>query len=217
MNHNRTIASAAATVALAAVLVACGGSGGGGDKAASPITSAGVGAGAGAGTTAPSEGDRSPDAAGGTTTPPGAKVGDTLSLIGASGFGTSDSDEADVTLLTYNDHAEPALDIFAAPDGQRLVAAQFTILSTGKATYDDPGNMGAKAVDSKGNSYAAKPGDPTDGQSLALTMILAPGEKTTGWVLINVPEDAKIVAVTYQMDALLQEKGENTARWNIPS
>ncbi|MET7516530.1 hypothetical protein ABZS88_24175 [Streptomyces sp. NPDC005480] len=33
------------------------------------------------------------------------------------------------------------------PDGQRLVAAEFTILSTGGAAYDDPGNLGAKVID----------------------------------------------------------------------
>lgn len=216
MNRNRAIVSAAATAVFAAALVACGGSDGGsdgspfgpGDRAARPSSS----------TAAPtSEEQQTPHAPPASTTPPGANIGDTLSLIGANGFGGSDSDEADVTVLKYNDNAKPSLDVFAAPDGQRLVAAQFTILSTGQATYDDPGNIGAKAVDSKGTSYLAKPGDPTDGESLPLVINLPPGDKTTGWVLFSVPKDAKIVAITYQMDPILQNHGEHTARWNLPT
>jgi hypothetical protein len=212
MYRNRAIASAAAGLVLSAALVACGGSGGGFDKAAPPTE----GNWTQPGTAATSEEEPTPQATA-STTPPGANVGDVLSLIGANGFGGPESDEADVTLLKYNDHAQPTLDIFAAPPGQRLVAAQFTILSTGQAGYDDPGTLGPKAVDSEGNSYAAKPGISTDGESFPININLPPGEKLTAWALINVPQDAKIVAVTYQMDALLQEKGEHVARWNLPS
>ncbi|MGW7617095.1 hypothetical protein ACWGLG_14765 [Streptomyces antimycoticus] len=48
-----------------------------------------------------------------------------------------------------------------------------------------------------------------------LTMILQPGDKATGWVIFNVPQDAKITAVAYQMDSLLQTNGEHTGRWNL--
>ncbi|WP_031525122.1 hypothetical protein [Streptomyces sp. NRRL F-5123] len=209
MNRNRTIASAAAAVVLSAALVACGGSDGdGGDKAAPSTTSAGTS------TAATSGGEQTPDATPSSTAPPGANVGDTLSLIGAEGLGTSG---ADVTLLKYNDHAKPSLGAFAAPPGYRLVAAEFSILNTGQVTYDDPGNMGTRVVDSNGKMYTAVPGIPTDGDSLPLTIILTPGNKVTGWVVLNVPEDAKIVAVTYQMDRLLQGEGKNVARWNLPS
>ncbi|MFD5121338.1 hypothetical protein [Streptomyces sp. NPDC058385] len=54
---------------------------------------------------------------------------------------------ADVTLDQYEDHAKPSLDAFQAAPGRRLVAAKFTILSTGDAAYGDTGNMGAKLVD----------------------------------------------------------------------
>ncbi|MGW6401462.1 hypothetical protein [Streptomyces sp. NPDC055134] len=124
--------------------------------------------------------------------------------------------QADVTLTKYEGNAKPSLDIFAAPDGQPLVAAEFTILSTGDATDDDPGNLGAKVIDSTGNVYAGRPGDPTVGESLDLTLILQPGEKTTGWVIFNVPQDSRITAVTCQIDSLLQTNGEHTARWTSP-
>lgn len=166
---------------------------------------------------APSEGEQTPDATPSSTAPPGANLGDTLSLFGAGGLGSSGSVEADVTLLKYNDHAKPSLGAFDAPPGKRLVAAEFSILNTGQGTYDDPGNMGTRVVDSNGAVYTAVPGIPTDGDSLPLTIILTPGKKVTGWVILNVPEDAKIVAVTCTMDRLLQEEGKNVARWNLPS
>ncbi|MER7200682.1 MULTISPECIES: hypothetical protein [unclassified Streptomyces] len=68
--------------------------------------------------------------------------------------------QADVTLTKYEDNTEPSRDIFAAPDGQRLVAAEFTILSTGDATYDDPGNPGGEGhrLDREGvRLYARRP------------------------------------------------------------
>ncbi|WP_329579909.1 hypothetical protein [Streptomyces sp. NBC_01361] len=46
-------------------------------------------------------------------------------------------------------------------------------------------------------------------------MILQSGEKATGWVIFNVPQDAKITTVTYQMDSLLQTHGEYTGRWTL--
>jgi hypothetical protein len=90
----------------------------------------------------------------------------TPSLEGAPGLGTSGHVQSDVTLTKYEDHAKPSLEVFAAPDGQRLVPAEFTILSTGDATYDDPSNLGPKVIDSTGNAYPGKPGSPTVGESL---------------------------------------------------
>ncbi|MCX4672494.1 DUF4352 domain-containing protein [Streptomyces sp. NBC_01381] len=101
----------------------------------------------------------------------------------------------------YEDHAKPSLDAFQAAQGHRLVAAKFTILSTGDAAYGDTGNMGSKLVDSTGTVYAAKPGSPTIGDSFDLTLNLPPGEKATRSVIFDVPESAKITAVQYEMNA----------------
>ncbi len=205
---HRSIAAAAAVFALTAALAGCGGSDADNGKATATKS-------AGSSDATPSGGQRTPDATPGSTTPSDAKVGDTLSLEGAPGLGAAGHVQADVTLTKYEDDAKPSLDIFAAPDGQRLVAAEFTILSTGDTTYNDPGNLGAKVIDSTGKVYAGKPGDPTAGESLALTLNLQPGAKATGWVIFNVPQDAKITAVTYQMDSLLQPNGEHTGRWTL--
>ncbi|WP_405475259.1 hypothetical protein [Streptomyces sp. NBC_00009] len=204
---HRSIASAATAVVLAAALVGGGGSDGDGSKAGSTKSASSSGAASG--------GQQTPDVTPSSTTPSGAKVGDTLSLEGVPGMGATGHVQADVTLTKYEDNAKPSLEAFAAPDGQRLVAAKFTILSTGDATYDDPGNFGGKVIDSTGKVYTGKPGSPTAGESLDLTLILQPGDKATGWVIFNVPQDAKIAAVTYQMDSLLQTNGEHTDRWTL--
>ena len=200
---HRSIASAATAVVLAAALVACGSSEG--DSADKPeATKSGGGA-------------PTAEASPSSTTPSGAKLGDTLSLEGMAGLGASGHVQADVTLTAYEDNAKPSLEIFGAPDGQRLVATEFTILSTGDAAYDDPGNLGPKVIDSTGKVYHGKPGIPTAGDSFDLTIILPPGEKATGWVIFNVPEDAKITAVTYQLDSIIQEEGDHVGRWNLPA
>ncbi|MFD3479208.1 hypothetical protein [Streptomyces sp. NPDC058695] len=91
--------------------------------------------------------------------------------------------QAEVTLTKYEDNAKPSRDIFAAPDGQRLVAAEFTIRSTGDATHDDPGNLGTKVIDSTGKVYAGMPGDPTGGESLDLTTTLQPARSRPAEVI----------------------------------
>ncbi|WP_326796499.1 DUF4352 domain-containing protein [Streptomyces sp. NBC_01808] len=213
---HRTIVSTAAAVALATVLTACGGSDlSVGDDGADVESSQGPDAAADAGAV-PSDTEQTPTAAPSSTEPFGAKVGDTLSLSGAAGLGGSGQVQSDTTLNAYEDDAEPAMATFGAGPGQRLVAAEFTILSTGDTAYDDPGNIGAQVVDADGNAYAAKPGDPTAGTSLPLNLYLPPGEEATGWMIFDVPEDAEITSVTYQMDPLLQpDDKQNRGTWTV--
>ncbi|MFC9461350.1 hypothetical protein [Streptomyces sp. NPDC056983] len=207
---HRSIASVAATVVLAAALVACGGSDEGNAKAAPPQ-------GAASSDTANPGGEQTSQATPTSTQQAGAKLGDTLSLRGLPGLSSGGTVTADVTLNQYEDHAEPALDAVQAAPGRRLVAAKFTILSTGEAAYGDTGNMGAKLVDSTGAVYAAKPGSPTIGDSFGLTLNVLPGQKVTGWVIFDVPKSAKITAVQYEMDAagLGLNLDERAGKWTL--
>jgi hypothetical protein len=206
---HRSIASAAAAVVLAAALVACGGSDG--DDAKAPPTK-----GAGSSDTATPGGEHTSEATP-SSKPTGAKLGDTLSLEGKPDLGYTGTVTADITLNQYEDHAKPALEPFAAGPGHRLVAAKFTIASTGDTAYVDTGNMGAKVVDSIGRVYAAKPGYPTLGDSFDLTMTVRPGEKSTGWVIFDVLESAKITAVEYEMDSagLGLNLDERAGKWTL--
>lgn len=207
---HRSSPSVAAAVVLAATLVACGSSNGNDAKAA-PTK------GSGSSDTATPGGGQTSEATPTGTQPTGAKLGDTLSLEGRPGLGTTGNVTADITLRQYEDHAKPTLQIFQAGPGKRLVAAKFTIVSTGNATYGDTGNMGAKVIDSTGKVYAAKPGTPTVGESFDLVLNLQPGEKATGWVIFDVPQSAKITAVEYEMDAagLGLNLDERAGKWML--
>ncbi|MFJ2201391.1 hypothetical protein [Streptomyces violaceusniger] len=205
---HRSIAAAAAVVTLTATLVACGGS------------DVGIGKGGPTKNTGPSGpaepgGEQPPDAAPSSAGPPVGKLGDTLALEGLAGnLDTTGTVRADFTLKRYVDRAQAEIAYFKAPPGERLVAAEFSIVGTGTGTYHDSGYNGAKVIDSTGKRYFGKPGSPTVGESLDLSLILQPGERAAGWVIFEVPEGAKITAVTYQMDATGLDE-ERVGRWNL--
>ncbi|MEU5025862.1 DUF4352 domain-containing protein [Streptomyces milbemycinicus] len=190
---HRSIAAAAAVVALTAALTACNGSDGDGDKAGSTKGTHSSGA-------AEPGGAESPEAAPSSASSTGAKLGDTLSLVGIVGLGQSSAPTADVTLNKFVDNAKAQGAYFEAADGNRLVAAEFTIVNTGKVTYSDAPYTPPTVVDTAGTAHNGKPGDPTDGESLSITMTLSQGERATGWVIFEVPKSAKIASVTWQMD-----------------
>ncbi|MBO3680326.1 hypothetical protein [Streptomyces sp. NEAU-YJ-81] len=205
---HRSIAAAAAVVTLTATLVACGGSDGGNGEAG-PTKNTGP--------SGPAEpgGEQAPDAAPSSAGPPVGKLGDTLALEGLAGnLDTTGTVRADFTLKRYVDRAQAEISYFKAPPGERLVAAEFSIVGTGTGTYHDAGYNGAKVIDSTGKKYFGKPGSPTVGESLDLSLILQPGERAAGWVIFEVPEGAKITAVTYQMDATGLDE-ERVGRWNL--
>ncbi|MBL1112983.1 hypothetical protein JK364_11345 [Streptomyces sp. 110] len=204
---HRAIVAAAAVVTLTATLVACGGSDGDGDKAGPTRNTGSSGA-------AEPGGERTPDAVASSAGSLVGKLGDTLTLEGpAINLDTTGTVRADFTLKKYVDRAQAAVDYFKAPAGKRLVATEFTIVSTGTGTYQS-GYNGAKVIDSTGQGYIGKPGSPTVGESLDIPLILRPGKRATGWVIFDVPEDAKITAVTYQINANGVDE-ERTGRWNL--
>lgn len=218
---HRSIASAAAAVVLAATLVACGGSGGGSsadsDHSKDPGSGFGLNPSAGQSTDDTSSDMPVPDPT--TTRPTVGKLGDTLTLEGSPGtsFGTV---LVDITLNKYEDHAQPAMGYSGARDGQRLVAAQFTIVGKGDTAYtDSTGYVGARVVDDQGQTHNSKPGSPTAGDSFPLILSVKPGEKATGWVIFDVPENARITGVQWVMDPIAEgfgdSKPEGKGRWSL--
>lgn len=112
------------------------------------------------------------------------------------------------------DNAKASVGYFEAADGNRLVTVQFTIVNTGETTYSDSGFAESQVVDTAGKTYQGKAGSPTVGDSMTNMLNLVPGKQITGWVLYEVPKDAKISAVTYQMDAM-GTNPERTGRWTL--
>ncbi|MGY0055848.1 DUF4352 domain-containing protein [Streptomyces sp. LZ34] len=205
--HHRSIAAAAAVVALTAVLTACGGSDGDGGKGGPTKDTRSSGA-------AEPGSEKSPEATTGNPNPLVGKLGDTLALEGIVGLGDTSPHRADITLKKFVDNAKPSVDYFGAADGNRLVTVQFTIVNTGNSTYNDSGYAESTVVDTAGKTYRGKAGSPTVGDSLTNMLNLQAGKQITGWVLYEVPKDAKISAVTYQMDAMGVDT-ERIGRWTL--
>ncbi|WP_413803560.1 DUF4352 domain-containing protein [Streptomyces iranensis] len=204
----RSIAAAAAVVTLTATLVACGGSDGGSDKA-------GPTKGAGSSSTAQPVGEQSPGATAGSTQARVGKLGDTLKLVGMEGsLNGTGTIEGDFTLEKFENHAKSAIGVLEPAAGNRLVAAKFTIVETGTGTYQDSGYAEANVFDVNGQGYQGKAGTPTVGDSLGPNMIIKPGERVTGWIVFEVPKDAKITSVTYLMEKVGPDP-ERTGKWTL--
>ncbi|MDW6058278.1 hypothetical protein SAZ11_09375 [Streptomyces sp. FXJ1.4098] len=190
---HRSIAAAAAVVALTAALTACNGSDGDGDKAGT--TKKGTHS---SGAVEPG-GEKSPEAAPSGASSTGAKLGDTLSLTGIVGLGETTAPTADVTLNKFVDNAKaqgPTSTPRRKPPGRSGVHdREHRHGHLQRPPYTPP-----TVVDTAGTAHNGKPGDPTVGESLSITMTLSPGERATGWVIFDVPKSAKIASVTWQMD-----------------
>ncbi|WP_405785201.1 DUF4352 domain-containing protein [Streptomyces sp. NBC_01378] len=207
----RSIAAAAAVVTLTATLVACGGSDGGSDKAGPTGPTKGTGS----SSTAQPDGEQSPGATAGGTQAPVGKLGDTLKLVGREGsLNGTGTIEADFTLEKFENDAKSAIGVLEPAAGNRLVAAKFTIVETGTGAYQDSGYAEANVFDANGQGYQGKPGIPTVGDSLGPNMIIKPGERVTGWIVFEVPKDAKITSVTYLMEKVGPDP-ERTGKWTL--
>ncbi|MDT0547631.1 DUF4352 domain-containing protein [Streptomyces lonegramiae] len=208
----RSIAAAAAVVTLTATLVACEGSNGGSDKAGPT----GPTKGADSSSTTQPAGKQSPGATAGSTQAPVGKLGDTLKLVGMEGsLNGTGTIEADFTLENLENHAKSAIGALEPAAGNRLVAAKFTIVETGTGTYQDSGYAEAMVYDANGQGYQGKPGTPTVGKSLGgLQLIVKPGQRVSGWIVFEVPKDAKITSVTYVMEKVGPDP-ERTGKWTL--
>lgn len=206
---HRSIVAAAAVVALTAALTACNGSDGDGDKAGTTQGTHSSGA-------AEPGGGKSPEAAPSSAGSTGAKLGDTLSLVGIVGLGQSTAPTADVTLNKFVDNAKPTLDAFAPAEGNRLVAAEFTVVNTGTTAYGDDPYRPPTVIDAAGGEHHGKPGDSDAGKAMGngIIMNVSPGQRATGWVIFDVPKGVKVTTVTWQMDRTGPDAAR-TGKWTL--
>ncbi|MFD8379930.1 DUF4352 domain-containing protein [Streptomyces sp. NPDC059679] len=207
---HRSIAAAAAVVALTAALTACNGSDGDGDKAGTTKKGSHSSAAAEPG------GEKSPEAAPSSASSTGAKLGDTLSLVGTAGLGSTGVPTADVTLNKFVDNAKPGLGAFEPKDGSRLVAAEFTIVNTGQVAYGELPYTPPTVIDAAGAEHHGKPGDSDAGKPMGDGMIMniSPGQRATGWVIFDVPKGVKVTTVTFLMNRISADPAR-TGRWTL--
>ncbi|MEU3062733.1 DUF4352 domain-containing protein [Streptomyces subrutilus] len=103
-----------------------------------------------------------------------------------------------------NAYVDPAVSVeknYAPAPGKRWVAASMSFVNVGGASYGALGRMWAQ--DGAGRRHPVVPtGELTTGKPLVFDS-LEVGERAEGWVVFEIPENARIVRLQYQ-DANMQ-------------
>lgn len=103
---------------------------------------------------------------------------------------------------------DPAVSVeknFAPAAGKRWVAASMSFVNVGGASYGALGRMWA--LDGAGQRHPVVPtGELTTGKPLVFDS-LAVGERAEGWVVFEIPENARIVRLQYQDANMLANSG----------
>ncbi|WP_051945093.1 DUF4352 domain-containing protein [Streptacidiphilus rugosus] len=155
--------------------------------------------------TTAASGHSSGSGSGSTSGSKSAKVGDTIALKGMDST-------ADVTVVRIVDNPAGA-DEFNTPEaGKRFFAVQFRIKATGSKAYSDSPSNGAKVVDSQGQAYEADISDTKAGQSFPASVNIAPGGSGLGFIVFQVPSNAKITQIQFGLDSGMADQ---TGQWNV--
>jgi hypothetical protein len=136
-----------------------------------------------------------------------ATVGDPLDLTDDNG------DSIAVTVVRVVDPAQGA-DEFSSPDpGKRFVGVQFRITDKAAGGYDDDPDIDVVAIDSLGQQYQSDFQDISAGPALNSGLHLAEGETTLGFETFELPTNAKLAKVEYQLNGgMYGDAGE----WTVP-
>ncbi|MFE9845577.1 DUF4352 domain-containing protein [Streptomyces goshikiensis] len=134
---------------------------------------------------------RAPGAAGARDAAKDARVGDPVRVDGRQ-MGR----HLEAVLNAYVDPAISVAKGLAAPAGKRWVAASMSFVNVGGASYGALGRMWA--LDGAGQRHPVVPaGELTTGKTLVFDS-LEVGERAEGWVVFEIPENARIVRLQYQ-------------------
>ncbi|WP_183067716.1 hypothetical protein [Streptomyces sp. gCLA4] len=135
---------------------------------------------------------------------PGAKdahVGDAVRV-----HGSQVGRHLEVLLGAYVDPAVSTDKNYAPAAGKRWVAASMSFVNVGGASYGALGRMWAH--DSAGQRHPVVPtGELTTGKPIVFDS-LAVGERAEGWVVFEIPENARIERLEYQDTNIRANTGE---------
>lgn len=110
-----------------------------------------------------------------------------------------------VVLGAYVDPAVSVEKNFAPAAGKRWVAASMSFVNVGGASYGALGRMWA--LDGAGQRHPVVPtGELTTGKPLVFDS-LSVGERAEGWVVFEIPENARIVRLQYQDANMVANSG----------
>ncbi|MFF8270503.1 DUF4352 domain-containing protein [Streptomyces sp. NPDC016562] len=111
-----------------------------------------------------------------------------------------------IVLAAYVDPAVSVAKNFAPSAGKRWVAASMSFVNVGGASYGALGRMWA--YDGAGQRHPVVPsGELTTGKPLVFDS-LEVGERAEGWVVFEVPENARITRLQYQDANVQANSGE---------
>ncbi|MFI9722539.1 DUF4352 domain-containing protein [Streptomyces sp. NPDC052396] len=192
----RQLAATTAIVALAFTATACNDNNK--DDASKPAQSASAdkSPATGQSSAAPEQGKGDGHSVGGSLTLKGNKPGEQLS----------------VTLKNFADPAKASNKFLTPTAGKRWVAAQFELVNTGTAAYSDSPALGAKLIDTQGQSFTFSMAEIAEGPTFPGSVKLGVGDKSEGWVVFSVPENTKPAKVQYTPDSGF---AKDTAEWNL--
>jgi hypothetical protein len=139
--------------------------------------------------------------------PKNAKVGDSITIKGIEA-----GEQVQVTLKKIADPAKPADEFFSPEKGNRWIGAQYEILNTGAKVYaDTPGN-GSQVADTEGQRFGPVFADITAGPSMTNDATVQPGDKVLGWLVYEVPENAKLASIQFAMNSGFADQ---TGQWSL--
>jgi hypothetical protein len=128
--------------------------------------------------------------------------------------GINTSEKLAVTAVTVFSHPQPAGDLDAVDQGDRLYAVKLRLDNTGSTPYSDAPGLGATVVDSAGKSYKASFDDVAGCTSFPAGVNIAAGQSSQGCIVLEVPASARITLVQFTLDAGL---GPQTGQWKVSS
>ncbi|MFF5705022.1 DUF4352 domain-containing protein [Streptomyces sp. NPDC012794] len=138
-----------------------------------------------------------------------------LLLVGAGPDGSGETvpldgsrpgERLDVTLTRVVDPA-------GRVDADRLVAVELRLENTGTVPYEDSPAPAAHLLDAEGQRFTGSSTATGAGPSLPGTLTLPPGGSASGFVTFRLPEDARLAAVQFALDAGL---GDDVGHWSLP-
>ncbi|MDT0451150.1 DUF4352 domain-containing protein [Streptomyces hesseae] len=117
-----------------------------------------------------------------------------------------------VTLKNFADPAQSDNKFMKPSAGKRWVAAQLEIVNTGTEVYDDSPANGVKVTDEQGQAYTHSIGSTTAGANMPATVKLSGGQKALGYVVVSMPESAKVKAISFTPDSGFAKE---SAEWTV--
>jgi hypothetical protein len=126
--------------------------------------------------------------------------------------GNDSGEQMAVSVLRYGT-VQSSESFFGPSRGQRYFGVEFRLVNTGSAKYDDSPSNGAVVMDSAGHQYDATIADSiTAGPVLPATVRLLPGNVAKGFVVFEVPANARITGAQFTLDSGF---ADDTAQWSF--